>query len=181
MAKEELATSAETLPEDGNIEKIRDILFGVQVRDFEQRLAQLEEKLGGELSALRDDLGKRLDKLENGVAKDYETLKGMVNDEPFLRDDAIKNATGDIRKATEEIDKTLSSIVEKHTEAENDMRAQILQQSIMLMDAIQKKERELMASIEEQAKGLNVGKADRSALSELFAEMANRLSEEEEQ
>lgn len=178
MAKEELATSTDSLVEDGNIEKIRDILFGVQVRDFEQKFAQLEEKFGAELGEVRGDIEKRLDKLEKTLAKDLETLKGRVDDEPFLRDDAIKNATVDIGKAAEDIDKRLSALDEKYTEGENEMRAQILQQSIMLMDALHKKESELISTIEQETQGLTDGKADRTAISELFAEMAYRLSDE---
>ena len=44
MKPEKKKTGAEQ-PEDGNIDKIRDILFGSQSRDFERRVARMEERL----------------------------------------------------------------------------------------------------------------------------------------
>ncbi len=180
MAKEELATSADELTEDGNIDKIRDILFGVHVRDFEKRFAELDEKFSSELGDLRNDLQKKLDKLESILMKETATLKGRIDDEPFLRDDAIKNATAEIRKSGEGMEKEVTSFIEKYSESENELRAQILQQSIMLMDSIQKKEGEIMSTLEQQAKGLRDETADRAALADLFKEMANRLTESPE-
>ena len=52
-------------PETGaSIDKVRDILFGGQMRDVERRFARLEERLVKETTDLRDDVRKRLDTLE---------------------------------------------------------------------------------------------------------------------
>ena len=39
----------------GNVEKIRDILFGAQMRDYEKRFIRLEERMFKEMKDLRDD------------------------------------------------------------------------------------------------------------------------------
>lgn len=58
----------------GNIDKVRDILFGAQMRDYEKRFARLEERLQKATSDLKDDLKKRFDSLESYVKKEGESL-----------------------------------------------------------------------------------------------------------
>ncbi|MEL7238087.1 MAG: hypothetical protein AAGK78_04430, partial [Planctomycetota bacterium] len=47
-----------------SLEKVRDILFGSQQRDNEERFGLLEDQIAADLQALRDDTRKRLDSLE---------------------------------------------------------------------------------------------------------------------
>ena len=47
-----------------NLDKIRDILFGAQVRDHERRFAKLEAQLLAEAAQLRNDLKERFASLE---------------------------------------------------------------------------------------------------------------------
>ena len=44
----------------GNLDKVRDLLFGGQMRDFDRRFARLEERLIKETADLNDDVRKRL-------------------------------------------------------------------------------------------------------------------------
>ena len=48
----------------GNLDKVRDLLFGGQMRDYDRRFARLEERLVKETTELRDDVKKRLGALE---------------------------------------------------------------------------------------------------------------------
>lgn len=44
-----------------SLDKVRDILFGVQLREFERRFARLEDQLVKDTNDLKDDLTRRLD------------------------------------------------------------------------------------------------------------------------
>ncbi len=55
---------AENGPGVENLDKVRDILFGSQMRDNERRFGRLEERLAKEAGDLRDETRKRLDSLE---------------------------------------------------------------------------------------------------------------------
>src|SRR2546423_13320751 len=44
-----------------SLDKVRDILFGVQMRDYDHRFSQLEERLMREATLLREDVKKRFD------------------------------------------------------------------------------------------------------------------------
>ena len=43
-----------------SLEKVRDLLFGVQMRDYDRKFARLEERLAKDTSDLRDEVKKRL-------------------------------------------------------------------------------------------------------------------------
>ena len=46
--------------EGANVDKIRDILFGSQMRDYEKRFVRLEETVTKAVETLREDMTKRL-------------------------------------------------------------------------------------------------------------------------
>src|ERR1044072_4141706 len=74
-------TTNEELGGAGNIDKIRDILFGVQMRDYEKRFARREQRLMKEESDLRDETRKRFDSLEQYIKEEMEALVERVTTE----------------------------------------------------------------------------------------------------
>ncbi len=62
-------THSDDLSASGNLDKIRDILFGAQAREHERRFAQLEQHLIREAADLRNDLKRRFETLEGYIKK----------------------------------------------------------------------------------------------------------------
>lgn len=168
----------EQLTEDGNIDKIRDILFGVQVRDFDKRFNKLEAKFEKELEDLRGDTRQQLDKLETFIGKEISALTDKIYEEQDLRSDAVKKLTEDLQKASNDLEKTINKLSEKTTKNESEIRTQILDESKSLNDAIQKKHEDMSSSLKKESEELRDEKADRAALADLFTEMAMRLNGE---
>ena len=54
-----VAVRQANIQQPGNVDKIRDILFGSQMRDYETRFARLEETLSKEASELRESTRRR--------------------------------------------------------------------------------------------------------------------------
>src|SRR5580692_5699832 len=75
----------------GNIDKIRDILFGSNMRDYEQRFARLEEALKKESSDLRDTTRRHLESLEAFVHKELAALEVRLNAERDQRSEAASS------------------------------------------------------------------------------------------
>ena len=59
---------------DRNVEQIRDILFGGQMRDYERRFLEITQRLEQESQRLRADLDKRLTALEKRVDEQNDKL-----------------------------------------------------------------------------------------------------------
>ncbi len=175
-AIEETDKGAEVQPEDQNIDKIRDILFGVQVREFESNFSKLEEKFAQEIESLRNETRIKLEKLEELVNKEFGSLTDRVSEEKRLRDDSVKELSELIRNATNELEQKISKMGEDTAKNENEIRLQILDQSKLLSDSLHKKQEELFSGMDRETKVLRDEKADRAVIADLFNEMAIRLA-----
>ena len=67
------------------MDKIRDILFGSQMRDYDKRFTRLEERLSQDAITLREELKKRLDTLEAFVRQEGESLSQRLKNEKTER------------------------------------------------------------------------------------------------
>lgn len=164
--------------ETGSLEKIRDILFGNQARDYEQRFSRLEERLTKECSNLREDTKKRIDSIEKYLKNEIYALTERLKMEQLERNEAIDELNQDCKNLIKSLEKKLSQLDEQTSQNHRDLRQQILDQSKNIDDEIQQKHENVLAALEREAKELNNHKTDRSTLANLFAELAVRLNNE---
>src|SRR5215813_12388102 len=87
--KAEVRNGGSELAEGGNIDKIRDILFGAQSRDIEKRILRLEERVAKETAALREDVNKRLEFLESYIKKEVDALTDRLKVEQTERSEGL--------------------------------------------------------------------------------------------
>jgi uncharacterized phage infection (PIP) family protein YhgE len=164
--------------EGANVDKIRDILFGSQMRDYDKRFGRLEERLAKAADALRDDLKKRFDSLESFVQQEVESLHQRLKTEKTERVDALKELTRETRDSSKALDNRLSQLDEHLASAQGDLRTRILDQSKTLSNEIHKAHSEMESALEREAESLRNEKTDRATLADLLTEMALRLKDE---
>jgi uncharacterized protein YaaN involved in tellurite resistance len=164
--------------EGANVDKIRDILFGSQMRDYDKRFARLEERLSRDAAALREELKKRLDTLEAFVQQEVESLSQRLKNEKTERTDGVKDLDRELRESTKSLDKKIGHVDDELAKGTVELRARILEQSKALMTEIESKHREMSASLDREVQVLQTDKTDRKALADLFTELALRLKEE---
>jgi hypothetical protein len=160
----------------GNLEKIREILFGAQVHDFEKRFTRLEEKLLKETADSRAETKKRFDAMEAFIRKEIESLADRVKGEQGERTEALKEISRDLRETAKNLEKKLAQQDEQATKGQRELRQQILDQSKSLTDEIRNRVKESAALLTRELRELRTEKTDRSALAGLFTEAAMRLS-----
>ncbi len=176
--KKNTTPGANELPEDANIDKIRDILFGVQMRDTDRKFSKIEERLSKEIEEMRDESRKRLDILENFIKQEIASLSERLVKEQNLRGDSIREVNTEMKSFSHEVDKKFSEFGEQTAKSQSELRQQLLAQSKDLSDEIHKRHTEVLGSIERESSELQSDKADRSALAGLFTEMAMRLTDD---
>lgn len=164
--------------ESGNIDKIREILFGVQMRDYEKRFFRLEERLLKEATGLRADTKKRFEGLEAFVKSEFEALSNRLQAEQRTRDESVQSLARDLQAASQSLERKLVQFDEQTSQSQRDLRQQILDQSKNLSDEIRQKYEELQALLEREVAELGQAKTDRSSLASLFTEVALRLNNE---
>jgi len=180
MASSDLkAQSTETeTRQAANVDKIRDIIFGSQMRDYEKRFARLEERLTADALALREDTKKRFDTLEAFVQKEVDSLSQRLKGEKSERGEALKELTRELRDTAKTIDKKLSQLDDQLAKEAAALRSLILEQSKQSAAEIETKHRALSSALDREAQSLRADKADREALADLFTEMAMRMRNE---
>ena len=178
----EAATSAPTMiarpaePEEGgNVDKIRDILFGRQMVDYDGRFARLEEKLTREAAALRDEVRARIDTLDGYVRQETETLARKIETEKRERIDAVGDITREVRSDREQFARRVDDIGAGTEEDVRNVRQQLLDEASRIRESLQAKAEDLVRSLDQHVDTLQDQKADRRALAEMLADVAARL------
>nr|WP_235355378.1 hypothetical protein [Aliterella atlantica] len=162
----------------GNLDKVRDILFGGQMRDYEKRFNRLEDRLIKECSNLREDIKKRLDSLETYIMQEVEALNEGLKAEQVHRDDTTKEIAQELKDATKSLEKKIGQLDEQTSQKQRELRQQILDQSKNLDEDIRQKYESILAVIEREVQELRSDKTDRSTLAALFTQVAMRLNNE---
>ena len=170
--------SAADLAGGGNLDKVRDILFGGQMRDYEKRFNRLEDRLIKECSSIRDDIKKRLDSLEMYVKQEVESLNESLTTEQSQRDDATKEVTQELRDSTKSLEKKIGQLDEQSNQRQRELRQQILEQSKSLDDDMRQKYESILSVIDREVQELRTDKTDRSTLAALLTQVAMQLNNE---
>jgi hypothetical protein len=175
---QDAALGVDPLAGGASIDKVRDILFGAQMRDYDRRFARLEERLLKETVDLKDDVKKRLAALEQYVKQEVEALGDRLSAEHDGREDAAKTIRQELRETGTTFDRKTATIEDQAARAQRELRQQLLEQQQRLSDELQSRHQELLGTLNRESTELRDEKADRAALASLFTEMAMRLSDQ---
>ncbi|NJL59636.1 MAG: hypothetical protein HC887_08315 [Desulfobacteraceae bacterium] len=160
----------------GNIDKIRDLIFGNQMTDYEKRFSRLEERMFKEMTDSKSESKKNIESLEKYVSKEIEMLKDRLVQEQNARNDTFKELSRQMKDINRSFEKKLDNLSEQFNENATDLRQQISDLSQSLKNEIYRRYEEMSYTIEQTAQELKAGKVDRSALSDMLSEMAIRIS-----
>ena len=163
-------------PEAGNVDKIREILFGGQMRAYDKRFSRLEERLTKEAADLREENRKLFNALETFVKSEFEALTNRLQSEQRTRDEAVQGVTRELHDTAKAIEAKLVQFDAQTTNAQRDLRQQLLDQSKSLSDEIRRKHEEVSAQLDRELSALDNDKTSRGSLSALFSEVALRLN-----
>jgi DNA anti-recombination protein RmuC len=171
MSATEDAKNSQPQPADlagvGSLDKIRDILFGAQARDYDKRFARLEERLTKESSDLRESVKRHFDSLENYIRQEFESLAERLKTEQNERAEAVRGLTEDLKNSALAFEKRVGQLDDQLARGQRDLRQQILEQSKSLSEEIRDKHEEVSAAFERDAQELREDKAGRATVLEV--------------
>lgn len=162
----------------GNIDKVRDILFGGQMRDYERRFAKLEERLARDTAEMRDEVRKRLAALTEFVKNEAESLAERIKAEHDERTDATKDLSRELRDQSKAFEKKSGQLDDQIARTQRELRQQLLDLNKQLTDEIGRKADEVLARLAQESGELRADKADRATIAALLQEVALRLTNE---
>jgi DNA anti-recombination protein RmuC len=159
-----------------SLDKVRDILFGVQLREFERRFARLEERLVKETSELKEDVKRRLDALENYARQESEALAEQIRGEQRARTEAGRDLSRELSETAKSFERRTTTLDEQLSRSQRESRQQMLEQYQRLSEDIRTKVDDVLATLGREAQELRSDKTDRAVLASLLTEMAMRLT-----
>ena len=158
-----------------SLETVRDILFGAQSREYENRFARLEERLIKEAEDLRNDLKNHFHSLEVYVKQEVASLTGRMTDEHKEKSDSLNELNQELSNLGKHIQQRIDQLDSQATQGQQELRQQVLDQQQVLSQEIQQKNVDLSAKLDIAIEELRTEKLDRVALAEMFMESALRL------
>lgn len=161
-----------------NVDKIREILFGGQMRDYQRRFDTLETNISAASDNLRNDLSNRIESLEAFVRRELELLSERLINDRRDRAQEREDASAELQETRRRFEETISRLDEQTAQEARGIRTALEQKSKELAGVIQQSREEFNAMLSRQANQLEDRKVGREDLAELLSELALRLNRE---
>ncbi|MGE0645809.1 MAG: hypothetical protein AB7P24_19290 [Nitrospira sp.] len=169
-----------SLPDDpsasGNLDKIRDILFGAQAREQERRFAQLEQHLLREATDLRNDLKRRFESLEGYIKKEVDALADRLTNEQAARGASVTKLTDDLLRLTTALEDKSHQLEKQANHVQSHVLQQLTDRTNELAADVRARQAEAASALDRAIQDLRTEKTDRAALATILLEASQRLS-----
>jgi hypothetical protein len=161
-----------------SLEKVRDLLFGVQMRDYDRKFARLEERLVKESSDVREDVRKRLASIEQLIRTEIEALSDRLKGEQGERSNAVKDLSRQIEETARAFEQKCGQLDDQMARGLREVRQQLHEQGQQLSDDLRQQADAIVARLVRESQELRSDKADRATLAALLNDMAMRLTDD---
>lgn len=182
MSKKDSHTSSATDNEmsdlddsQGNVDKIRDIIFGSNMRDYERRFAALEQRIVNDNRRLSDDLHARFEQLDTYMRKEFSLHGERAAAERKERLEALDEQSAQLADARKAMENKIADVDESLAVAAQEIRTRLHNQGSELLEMIRRAKEDLSTSIRQEAHQLQDAKVAREDLAALLQAMALQL------
>ncbi len=163
---------------DGNVDKIRDILFGGQMRDYEQRFTDLEKRLTKTIELVSTDFEKRIDRLNDFTKREVEKLNEKIKDERTARRDDGKQGAKEYKELAQQVESWCVELEEQIGTETQDLRGLLQEQGDEFSGMIRDTHEQLSQNLAVETRQLADGKLARDDMAALLTEVALRLKKD---
>lgn len=163
---------------EGNVDQIRDILFGGQMRDYERRFHELEERIRREADKLRNELLRRMDGVEELLREQGERIGQQLQRMDREWREAGEQSSQQSASQQRALKSELAALEQKHGNELQGLRDRLHKQGNESGEALRQRAEELLAELEKRSAELRDDKVARTELAGFLTEMALRLNRE---
>lgn len=161
----------------GELEKVRNLLFGEHARETDQRLEHLEGRVEERLSSLRADLQSQIDGLDSFAREEQESLDDRLATQKKVHREDVNNLEREVQQLKRELADAREELNDTLDRTERSFRERVHQQEKDLSQQMADQHAELSSMIEAAVARLRGDATDRRALADLFEQVATRLRE----
>ena len=177
-AAQAVLASAPASADAPGVDKIRELLFGNQMQDYDKRFSVLDERFQQKLRDLEGESARTLGSMESSIKKQLESIAGQVRQEQDLRAEADKELGRGLREQIQGLEKRLGQVSDQLATLEREFTERLGHESQTLRDEIRRRNEDIRATIERMFSELSNVKTDRNLLAGLFVEIARCLNQD---
>ena len=165
-------------PEDSNLDKIRDILFGEETSSQNKRFERIEQHLTQECDQLRADFKHQIHTLEERIISQLTDVAKRLETESAARESAVARINQTQSNTETAFERRTRRIDEKAYETTNQLQSEIKQSVKTLQDNLESQMIELLSKLEEEsASNKNSSRKEKAQLSALFKDLSKQLED----
>jgi len=158
-----------------NVDRIREILFGAQMREYAQRFAQLEERLLRETSELKGEVCRRLESAETYTKQEIESLADRQKSERTERTELVERISRNLSEETMALERRLVHSDEQLATDLREVRQSLLERHRNLLDELTQCVGRLETLQNRRMDEIHASSVDRLALANLLSEVSMRI------
>ncbi|HLO51667.1 MAG TPA: hypothetical protein VK211_24860 [Kamptonema sp.] len=159
----------------GNIDQIRDIIFGAQLRDYDNRFDRIES----DVSMLQQDMQTRLEQVKTVLTTELRAAFDSFEKKIKSINSSTQEDTADLRQQIDRLNRKFSSSIEALDEAIDNQTGSIRDDFSLSRDKLQEDIRSLKTQIFEELDRrfsvLREVKVSRDDMAEILFELGMRL------
>jgi hypothetical protein len=159
----------------GNIDQIRDILFGDREREYTERIDHME----ADLEELSQAIELRLTALETQMSADLQTAVNSLEKKIQFVSSSLNSESSEIRQNLQTVERDLAGnivIVEKTLSASlGEVETGLSNTRSQLKSGLQELKSQLLDEIEKHFNGLGGEKVSRTELAEMFFDLCMQM------
>jgi len=176
-AQEALNNTPQTSDAPG-VDKIRELLFGNQMQDYDRRFEVMEQRFLQKLRDLEAESARAVQSMESSVKKQLESIAGQIRQEQDFRAEADKELGRGLREQIQGLEKHLSKVADQLSSQDREFTERLGHESQTLREDIRRRNEDTRANIERMFSELSNVKTDRNLLAGLFVEIARCLNQD---
>ena len=160
------------------VDKIRDLLFGNQMQDYDRRFSKLEERFLQRFKDVESEAKRNLEMYESNAKKQIESLAAQLRNEKDARAEADKEIDRNLREQNQALEKQVRALSDQLSELEREVADRINRSDQLLREEIKQKNESIQMLMEKMFSDLSNVKTDRNLLAGLFVEVAKCINQD---
>lgn len=163
----------------GNVDQIRDLLFGKQQRDYETRLNKLESSLSALQQEMRDRLNQLNDTLSTELRSTMYSLEKKIQYISITTNEELTDMRQDLEGKDKNVSESIDSLNKLIGSQINSVKGEVNQAQEKLEKDIQSLRNEIVDKLEKRLSSLTESKVGRDDLAEILFELCMRVKKNE--
>lgn len=159
----------------GDLNQVRQILFGAESQEIHQRFVDLEKHFNDVIATLKDSVNQRFDAVEAALDKQNDALSKRLADEGMQRAKANDDLDQNIQNVAQALRDNRAQLDTHIAETESALRGALKEEADKALKDRTARFEDLSARLEESVTTLSDAKTDRFGLADLLDHISAEL------